>query len=298
MAIKVKNGNGNGHKNGNGNGNHVVLKLAVLAVAILLVAFLSWRQFQRWRGPTQVVWVAASSLAPGSLLSADDFEAARLRAGDLPAGFLDQGSDPTGQRLARGVEQGEPLTASAFSAPDDSGSVEPSPPLAELVPPGRVLVRVSVSLEDVVMHELRRGDRLDLLATTRDGRARVIASDAYLLAWVDPALLAQNRNANAANNVSAEGDERQGLLEALISSAGATSTQQQGSRISRVTRMLLALSPEDVLPVTSAQSSGAIAIALHGQKEVADGTLLSLDGRTWDIEYINGADRGRVAFVQ
>ena len=53
------------------------------------------------------------------------------------------------------------------------------------------------------------------------------------------------------------------------------------------------------MPLTEAQAAGAaLTVVLHGHQEVKDGQLLVVQGRTWDVEYITGAERGNVEFVQ
>jgi hypothetical protein len=168
-------------------------------------------------------------------------------------------------------------------------------------------MEVRVSLENVVTRELRRGDRLDLLATRRRSSSpRLVASDVYMVGFVDPNMLLgqgqeQQRSGNGGDSRNGNGNGRQqqpGLIESLIQST----TQPRGAGrpvMTRSTNLLVALNPKDVVPLAQAQAGGAaLAVVLHGQKEVKDGQLLTVQGHSWDVEYIAGADRGTLEFVQ
>ena len=61
--------------------------------------------------------------------------------------------------------------------------------------------------------------------------------------------------------------------------------------------LLLALRPEDVVPLARAQAAGArISLVLHGRSEVREGRLLELPSpRRTQVELIAGGKRQNVA---
>ncbi len=161
----------------NGNGQpKPYLRFALLAVAVVLVAVLLYRQVDRLGGPRQSVWVAKAALARGSVLKTDDLELKRVRAAGLPAGAVTDVSTVVGKRLRQGKAAGSPLAVGDL-ARGDRGSI------AGLVPEGRVLMTLRVASKSLPLEELRRGDRLDLLATGRGGSGSV-ATDVFFVGWI------------------------------------------------------------------------------------------------------------------
>ena len=184
------NSSANGRKwDGNGNGNGKVLKLALLVVAVLLVGLLLYRQAQHLVGPKRQVLVASTNLAAGALLTADDLELDSRRERNLPETALADASAAEGRQLVQSKQQGEPITSEDVRAPATVQARAAS--LAELLPAGRVLTTLTVEIENVLMSELRFGDRFSVLALGGGGNAAsVVASDAYFLAWVDLNMMA------------------------------------------------------------------------------------------------------------
>jgi hypothetical protein len=298
MAISIKK-NGNGHngngRNGNGhNGNGSFLKIAVLIAALLLATFLGYRQVDRWLGSGESVWVATAGLAPGSLVGEGDLERMRMRTGEVPDGAIADRGRIEGQRLSRAKQEGDAFVASDF---EQRRQQNERPPLAELLPEGRVMTEVPLWAENVLFKEMRRGDRIDILASgrSREGRgvSRTVARDVYFIGFVDPNLLRETTQPSNGNG------ERQGLLEALISSSGVG--RGTGPVLTTVTNALVGLYPGDVFPVTEARAQGlSLSLVLHGRHEVEKGELLTFNGQrdSWLVEYITGSTRGRVEFVQ
>lgn len=304
MQLK-RNGNGNGHNgNGhNGNGRAGVLKVLVLVLVVIVVAVLAWRLVDRWRGPVAEVWVAAADLAPGSLVGDDDLERDQRRVKKLPAGALVRQEAIAGRLLGRRKQAGDPFVGGDFRRASE-GEPAPEPALAELLPEGRVLMEVLVPLENVVTRELRRGDRLDLLATSRrNGRPQLVADDVYMLGWVDPNRLRQEQQDSEdedAGNGDDDAESQQSLIQSLLqTSTRPAASSARGPVMTRSSNLLLALNPEDVVPLAEARANGAaLTVVLHGRKEVKDGQLLTVQGQSWGVEYITGAARGNVEFVQ
>ncbi len=298
MQLKLKkNGNGNGHSNGNGSGSGNAFKLILLVVAVLLVGFLTYRLALRLSGPMQEVWVAKSVLEAGSVIGPDDLEATTRRRGEVPEGAVTDRRQIEGRRLARRLAAGEPFVQGILARP--TSPQERAQSLTELLPPGRVLTRVLIDIDSVLMHELEFGDRFEIVASGGSGRSeepasRVVASDAFFFAWVDPSLLAGNGGGNG----NGSQPEQSGLLASLLATPGLEGGG--GPRATSSTKLMVALRPEDALPVTEAAATGAsLSMVLHGRREVAGGTMVTLPAaRPVIVELIDGSRREKVPFVQ
>lgn len=266
MNLKL-NGNGNGH-------SKPYLKIALLALAVVLVGILLYRQIDRLAGPKRTVWVPRSNLALGAVVDEDDFKAVRVREDEVPRGAVTDVRQVAGRTLVRVKAAGTPLVASDFATTQGgSGSI------AGLVPEGRVLMTLRVSDRKLPFPELRRGDRLDLLATGGRGQGTSVASDAYFLGWIRPA------------DDQTGSEESARIFGIDISPPGRAPADGTVS-------LLLALRPEDVYNVARAESTAApVSIVLHGQSEVQEGRLLELPVAPDParVELIAGATRKTVA---
>lgn len=276
MALRV-------HKNGNGNGNGARpwWKVALLAVAVLLAGWLVFRQVDRLRGPKRMVWVAAGDLGQGTLVASNDLEQVVVRGDDADDTALEV-EQIEGRQLRRDKAEGETFRSDDFAAPPPRPEVS----LAELLPPGRVLSIVDVDVQDVIMSELNFGDRFEILASAGrgDARTRVVASDAYFVAWIDPSLLAGN----------ATQQEQPSGLAALLAPPIVNRVTMSGG----MSTVILALHPRDALPLAQAESSGArLSIIVHGRREVEGGDMIALPRRgARAVEVISGARSERVGF--
>ncbi len=285
--------------NGNGRPYSPYLKAALLLVVVVLLAVLVYRQVDRMIGPKRPIVVVKQALAAGAPVSAADLETRQVRARRVPAEALADPAQAVGRRLTRPRGIGEalmPADLAPVRAP-----VQQAVSLAEALPAGRVLTSARVALDLTVMDSLRFGDRLEILAqgggVRRGGQTAVVASDAYFVAWVDPRPPpTSGSNGNAARNGGGGGLLSQFLNDTVEAAAAmpAGPAGQTGN-----TTMLLGLYPRDVLPVSEAEARGArLSVVLHGKSEVDEGKLLELDGRSWPVEYIVGARRGQVDFLQ
>jgi Flp pilus assembly protein CpaB len=283
--------NGNGNGNGNGHGKSAA-KIALLAIAVLAAGVLLFRQFERFSGPTREVWVASGNLSAGALLSAGDFQRASFRERDLPQDAVEAGpeGDLEGRQLVRPKQEGEPFVRGDVTTPRTPEQQAAS--LAELLPEGRVLTTVRVDVMSVLMNELRFGDRFEIVAAGGRAAARVVASDAYFLAWIDPSLLAEQ------NQRQPEASERPrgGFLASLLATPPELLNRGGGGGgAAGSTNLLLALYPEDVLPVKHAEAGGGLSLVLHGKREVDEGRMLQLPaGGTSTVELIAGDRRESV----
>lgn len=263
MNLKL-NGNGNGH-------GRPYLKIGLLAVAVLLVGLLLYRQVDRLAGPQREVWVAKADLARGAVLGPDDFEKKEVRDRRVPEDAVDDPSQLVGRRLARATTAGAPLVAADFAAGGGGGSISGQ------VPEGRVLMTLRVGSQSLPLAQLRRGDRFDVLAANRRLDSGSVASDVYFVGWIRP-------------QQPGGGREKGSVFGIDLTPPGRPPAED-------VVSLLLALKPEDVNRLARAEAGGLrLSIVLHGRSEVQDGRLLELPApRPSKVELIAGAKRQSVA---
>jgi Flp pilus assembly protein CpaB len=246
------------------------LQIGLLALALLLVAVLGFRQVQRWMSPQQEVWVAAADLPAGATLGGANVKKVRLAERALPKGTVLDARALAGRELARAKQEGEPFTRSDFAA-----TAREAAAIAEMVPEGRVLTTIRVPKSLVPYKNLKAGDRVDLVSVDRGGRgskyAKVIARDAYVIGTMFSTPTPQQTA------------PRTGLA-ALV-------PPPQTAQAPPTFGLILGLFPEDALPLAEAIGTGDnIQVVLHGKAEVASGQLLELPGRQ-PVEYIAGGKK-------
>ncbi len=279
-------------KNGNGKPK-TALMVGLLVVAVLLLAVLVFRQIDRLNGSRKEGWVATGPLNAGTELTAEHFKRVVAGVDRFPEGAVEDLDRLLGRRLSRGKQPGQLFVDTDFNGGGNGSPDERAQKLAELLPPGRVLTPVRVQVASIIMNELAFGDRFEIVASSRartdEKSTSVVASDAYFVAWIDPSLLAAGGGAPA--------PERGGLLSGLSTIPGRA---PGGGGSGSGTRMLLALFPRDVLPVTEAQADGAtLNLVLHGRREVEQGQLLELPAsEPWEVEVFAGDERETVDFVR
>jgi len=130
----------------------------VLGVVLILVSVVVGANVVRAADKSVAVWRTKHALATGAVLTRDDVEPTQVRLfGDDRLRYVDaaRGAHPAGLVLTRDVGAGELLPAAAL--------VE-----ASEVAPTR-LVTVPVSQSHALGGRLRRGDRVDVVATFRTG---------------------------------------------------------------------------------------------------------------------------------
>lgn len=248
-------------------------ELGSLVIAVVIGGVLLVRLADRWGGDDPSVWVSRGDLAAGLEVAREHLAAAEVTEGNVPRGALDAAAI-AGRRLTRGKAAGEPFFAADF-APHT-----PQPRLAALVPPGRVLVTLVIDPWSLPVAQLYRGDRLDVIAVANDG-SRVVARDVYFLG----------------HGSSAEG--RRGGDGGGLIPPPPESRRSAGDRAN----LLLAVAPQDVLPLSQVQARGAILrFALQGAEDLAAGRRVTIpapatgSSRTGrSVELIVGADSSRVA---
>lgn len=244
------------------------LQIGLLALALLLVAVLGFRQVQRWMTPQQEVWVASADLPAGATLGAGNLKKSRIAEGELPKGAVLDARALAGRELARPKQEGQPFTAADFAASEREASA-----VAEMVPEGRVLTTLRVPMAMVPYKNLKSGDRVDVVAIDRGrgGNARVIARDAYIVGTMYA-------------RASSQAPQQRTGLAALI-------PPPQTAKGPSTIGLLLGLHPEDALPLAEATGTGnTIQIVLHGRAEVASGQLLELPDQL-PVEFIAGSKK-------
>lgn len=130
----------------------------LFGLALFLLSLLSgWHLLEGTERGT-LVWAAADDLAAGVPLRTSDLVAVRSDLGaDQLSVYLGAGADLEGAELTRPVGRGE-LLAARFVAPAGTGSE------------GRAMT-VPVTADHAVGGRLTRGDRVDVYATLKGGRA-------------------------------------------------------------------------------------------------------------------------------
>jgi hypothetical protein len=256
-------------------------RIAVLAVALILVAVLLYRQVQRFRGDLEV-WVATSDLAPGAEVAQGNLKSIRVRESEVPGTVLRDRSAIEGKRLARAKRAGTPFFRADFAPPDQG------PGLAGILPEGRVLVFLPLAnlpLSELV-EQLRFGDRFDVVAfgPLRSGGngAVPLVHDGFFVGWVS-------------ERPPAEGAKKSEGLGGQIAEALASSTGQGGGNAAQ-SPLLLAVHPWEAMPLAEAQASGApLSLVLHGRSEVEKGKILTLPmPRFGQVEVITGDKREKI----
>lgn len=254
-------------------GERLVLA-AVIVVSLSLLGVLGQRQYVR--ATTQEAWVAAKDLPAGYVVTRADLALGRVN-GSKPEGMVGQIDKIVGRRLAVDKPEG-----AAFSSADFVP--EERPWLAAMVPEGRVIFTMVPDRHLLpYSRQLRGGDRFDILMTARGGQVHPLAFDVILLGMLhDP------------QGARAEPRGR-GLLTALASSSPSDDT----SAAAESHLLVLAVKPEHVLPLASAQGAqGRISFVVHGQNEVREGKRLAVVPSKRSVEIFAGLDRSRVTVTR
>lgn len=277
-----------------GDGRARLLKTVLLVLVILLVAFLVFRQVQRMRGPTQDIWVAATDLAAGIELTGENLRRAARRVRDLPPDTIVERGAIEGRMLVRPKEEGDVFRVGDLARPPS----RPGPYLSEILPEGRVLTTVEIPglpIEDLA-EGLQFGDRLDVLAVgNREARQDAdfyyygrlvaeVARDAFYIGWIG--------GEDPPPPSSEPDDSRGGLIADLLAAPAGLPDRGDDAP----TPILLAVYPEDVLPLAQAAADRVrLSLVVHGKNEVDRGELLIFPKPTVsEVELIVGGRRNRI----
>ncbi len=263
------------------------LRVAVVAVATLLVGFLVYRQIGRWRGDVVTAWVPAVDVAPGTRLTPEQLTPIQARQRALPKDVvLDSAT----------IERSEVLRPKAAGSIFVAGDLREVPPprdpgLLAAMPEGRVLMTYRFPGLPIaaLSRMLRRGDRFDVFAGRRGREPLHMARDVIFMGWIRPP-----RSDGDSDEDDGVGDTlAETFTDAAQSSIGAPPARP-GAR-----PILLGVRPEDVRRLVWVQSVGLrLSVVFHGRTEVESGELLTFPAeprpRADQIELILGASRSRV----
>lgn len=254
---------------------------AVMAAVCLLV--LGFRQVQRWSAARGAMVIAVDSLAKGTVLEPQHLRLVPVRGRTAPAGLLRSTAQARGRTLTIAKKAGEPILASELLTP-----VAVDNHLSTMIPPGRVLTSLTLKNIVVPVQDLRRGDRIDILAAgvTEDRRrvSRIIARDAFVIGYA--------RATGGGDPRAADADAKAKKILGVDVSPPSVRTARDDSQA-----LIIALKPGDVIPLADVDGSDAhISIVVHSRDDVKNGTSLSIVPPTAlkTVEVILGSSRERV----
>ena len=260
-------------------GVNVLVQLTVLVGVAAIVGFLAIRQVQRVFGNTRPVVIAAAALPAGTQLRADHLEVVKARAKQVPATAFRKRGDVEGRTLQNGKRPGQAITDEDFQV----RSVPTGTQLSNLIPEGRVLTTLTLRNITVPQQDLRQGDRIDILSSRPDSpstAARLVVSDAYLVGYL---------SVNTGRGRNQRGQTLMGVdLQPSLPSKSAGASRG----------LILALHPDDVLPLAQVDGSSAhISLVLHSRESVDKGEMLTIadpEPPHQTVDVIIGAQREKV----
>ena len=250
------------------------LMMIVGAIAAILLLVLAVRQLTRFTSGERV-WVASAGLVPGALVSETDMRLVSARGAQLPAGVIRDRGQIQGRQLTRRKQEGAAFTAADFQAAQQQRAVPAG--LADTIPEGRVLMPLQISPSLFPSSRLRRGDRIDIVATAKGESPELVVRDGFLMG--------QNRS----DTVRAPQADRRGPFGMELASA---SRPKKAPPL----YMYLALHPEDALSLSRAQGAGAaLRLIMHSREDVRAGRVADLGAdKQQTVEVILGRDRETV----
>ncbi len=250
------------------------LLFAIGLVAAILLVVLAVRQIQRLSADGKI-WVASAGLGSGSLIEETDLRLAAARGG-LPQDVLRERGQIQGRQLTRRKQEGAPFTDADFAeTAEQTAEQGPSPGIAADIPEGRVLMPLSISPSLFPSSLLRRGDRIDIIATDRQGDTELVVRDGFLMG--------QNRHERTR---PAQQQARRGPFGIdMTSSAERTKPPPL--------YLYLGVHPEDAVSLSRAQGASAtLKIVMHSRDDVQAGRVSDLGAdKQQTVELIRGSDR-------
>lgn len=233
-------------QNYRGRGQVSIPYLLTIGVAVLLTVVLAARQVSR--ATYARVVMAKRALRAGERIDSSILGFASVAKGTVPTGAVLDPAAILGRTVQRPVTEGKPITATDFLAP-----ATPAVWLADAPPPGRVVVTVSVPGTLLPAQQLRLGDQFEMLAVTKEGKSRIIGSDAYLL-----------------GTILGKHEAKRNSVEGLMPSRDRQS-------VTSLVGLVLAVRPQDAAPIAQAQATNErISFVLHGKREILSGHLLEI----------------------
>lgn len=228
----------------------------------VLASVLGLRQVERLN--TEPGWVANMDIPAGQFITSAFLREARVKDDN---NIITEPKLLIGKQLRVAKKSGD-----AFSLDDLSTSK--SKTLAQVVPSGRVLYTLKPDPNSIPVEQLRGGDHLDVLVRNRHGVHKV-ATNVRLIGVMRP----------GHNNKSADG-----AMSLLPQKKSATAGGQN------VSSLVIAVRPHEVYPLASIGSGDRVSLVLHGAKDLARGTPLSVKPKAThrEIEMVQGLSRSKV----
>jgi Flp pilus assembly protein CpaB len=226
-----------------------VVRALLLVGAVVLIGVLAYRQISRLMETRVPVWVTATALRAGQVVSQAHLKVLEL---PTPSGALALRSEIEGRTLAQDKPEGQPFYSR------DLAPRPAAPRLSTTIPQGRVLATVRVGSMDLPIPELYAGDRLDIMLATSKG-VEAIARNAQVMGTM---------NSRAGGQPAVDSGRILGV-DISIPGANPPSAPEQS--------LVLALFPADVYPLAAAEATGQkMKIILHSDEAVRSGTLLDV----------------------
>lgn len=254
-------------RNHRGRGQVSILYLALLAVATLLVVVLAVRQV--WRSSTLQAWVVKEDVKAGETIDSSKLMLGSISKDTSPLGLVTDPGMLLGRKAQHPIAKGAPITVGDITPPA-AFTV-----LADAPPEGRVVMTVSGSAMSVPVGQLQYGDRLEMLASDREGRTRVVGHRLIFLA-----------------SMQARSEPQKGL-SSLLASASAMPRRGTSTGVS----LVVAVDPADVAGISQAMASGSmLTYVLHGRQEITSGHPVEIASHepSGEVELIVGATRETV----
>lgn len=225
-----------------------VVRAVLLVAAVALIGVLLYRQVSRLSVDRVNVWVSATDLKPGQVVTPG-----LMRQVQMPPakGAYVERSAIEGRAMVAAKAAGQPFY------PADLAPRPVPPALATTIPAGRLLATVKVAALDLPTEELRTGDRLDIIQAGFGGEVQMIAHDAYMMGVM---------------NSGSGRKEKATIMGVDLTPPDPSAPPQEA------TALVLGVFPEDVFPLAKAESSSQrMKIVLHSDAEVKSGVLLTPD---------------------
>lgn len=223
-----------------------VVRAVLIVAAVALIGVLLYRQLSRMSTSKVSVWVSATELRAGQIVTPGMMKQIQATA---PKGAYVEPSAIVGRALKVSKGAGIPFY------PVDLEPKPAPPALTTTIPVGRLLATVKVAALDLPTAQLRTADRLDIIQAGPQ-EVKMIAHDVYMMGSLQSGSSGKRQTIMGIDITPPDLDQPVAAAEALV----------------------LAVFPEDVFPLAAAEASGQkLKIVLHSDSEVRSGILLTPD---------------------
>lgn len=249
--------------------------MLLLGITILVILTFSYRQYSRYFGTDSVV-VAKVDLNAGVPVAASQLGLMQLPRDQVLPAAVTSPQLIIGKAPTTGVKAGSVVTQFDF-APLRLD-------LKQFIPEGRVLYSLNVSNKTLPVSGISRGDSVDIIVaglSSEDKQriANVLVRDARMVA------------VSAARNVEPPQESKKSAFGVDLSPVPDENEKTPESTL------MLAVLPEDVVPLAEADGSGLhLAVVLHGDSESAEDRLRVKNRKR--VQVIQGKDSKLVALPE